>query len=118
MTIRIRFQMMKLSTIASIFCNTASRRWLGEMFCRQSSRHQHKSVHPSSSYCLRVVDVGTGSGLWVIEVAHEYPSAHVVGFDISKIERNDVPSNAEFIVGDVTNGIPLKDNSTDLVASR
>jgi ubiquinone/menaquinone biosynthesis C-methylase UbiE len=54
----------------------------------------------------------------VIEVAHEYPSAHVVGFDISKIERNDVPSNAEFIVGDVTNGIPLKDNSTDLAASR
>lgn len=88
------------------------------MFCGHSNHHQRKSVQPNYLACLSIVDVGTGSGLWVIEVAHEYPSAHVVGFDISKIERNDVPSNAEFIVGDVTNGIPLKDNSTDLVASR
>jgi len=64
------------------------------------------------------VDIGTGSGRWVVEVADEYPTARVIGFDLSPIQPSLVPSNAEFIVQDVNEGISLTDASTDLVHSR
>ena len=64
------------------------------------------------------VDVGTGSGKWVLEVADEYPSAGVVGLDLSPIQPTLVPSNAEFIVEDVNQGIGFSDASIDLVHSR
>lgn len=54
----------------------------------------------------------------MVEVAQEFPSAQVIGLDISTVERDYVPSNARFIIGDVNDGIPLMDNSTDLVHSR
>jgi ubiquinone/menaquinone biosynthesis C-methylase UbiE len=64
------------------------------------------------------VDIGTGSGKWVLEVAAEYPSTRVIGMDLSPIEPTTVPTNAEFIVEDVNQGTGLSDASTDLVHSR
>jgi len=64
------------------------------------------------------VDVGTGSGKWVLEVADEYPLAHVVGLDLSPIQPTLVPSNAEFIVEDVNQGMSFADASINLVHSR
>jgi len=74
-----------------------------------------------SSYQVQLlikVDIGTGSGKWVLEVAEEWPSARVVGLDLSPIQPTLVPSNAEFIVEDVNQGIGFNDASTDLVHSR
>lgn len=31
----------------------------------------------------RILDVGTGTGIWAIEIGDEYPSAEVVGVDLS-----------------------------------
>jgi hypothetical protein len=64
------------------------------------------------------VDLGTGSGKWVLEVANEYPSTRVIGMDLSPIQPTFVPTNAEFIVEDVNQGISLSDASTDVVHSR
>ena len=33
----------------------------------------------------RILDVGTGTGLWAIDVADQIPSAHVVGVDLLPI---------------------------------
>jgi trans-aconitate methyltransferase len=49
----------------------------------------------------RVLDVGTGTGLWVMDFADEFPSAQVIGTDLSPIQPGWVPPNAQFYVEDL-----------------
>ena len=81
-------------------------------------KESHANTFKSLDSRLRLVDVGTGSGGWVLEVADEYPGAKVYGIDISAIQPTFVPGNAEFIVMDLTNGLDFDDGSTDFVHSR
>jgi tRNA G46 methylase TrmB len=68
---------------------------------------------------LMIVDIGTGSGAWVIEVADKYPQTRVCGTDISPIQPTLVPENVDFFCQDVNNGLDDFDTgSTDLVNSR
>ncbi|RMJ27592.1 Methyltransferase [Aspergillus sp. HF37] len=48
----------------------------------------------------RILDLGTGTGIWPIEVADEYPSATVTGTDLSPIQPRWVPPNCFFEVDD------------------
>lgn len=34
----------------------------------------------------RILDVGTGTGIWALDVGDQYPSAQVVGIDLSPIQ--------------------------------
>jgi len=77
-----------------------------------------KSVLLAKAQLLIKVEVGTGTGKWVLEVANAYPSGRVVGLDISPIQPTFVPMNVEFIMQDVIAGTDLNDASTDLVHSR
>jgi ubiquinone/menaquinone biosynthesis C-methylase UbiE len=47
-----------------------------------------------------VLDVGTGTGIWAIEFAQRYPSAHIIGTDLSPIQPEFVPPNCQFEVDD------------------
>jgi len=49
----------------------------------------------------RVLDVGTGTGIWAMEVADAFPDKEVVGTDLSPIQPDFVPPNCEFVVDDV-----------------
>lgn len=40
---------------------------------------------------LQILDIGTGTGIWAIEVAEEYPAAVVTGTDISPIQPDWIP---------------------------
>ena len=73
---------------------------------------------PSYLTGLMAVDIGTGSGAWVIEVAHEYILTRVIGTDLSPIQLEDVPENVTFIVADLVKGLNFAEGSTDLVNSR
>jgi methylase of polypeptide subunit release factors len=44
--------------------------------------------------------VGTGTGIWAIDIADELPDAVVVGTDLSPIQPDWVPSNCKFYVED------------------
>ncbi|RDK38846.1 hypothetical protein M752DRAFT_286045 [Aspergillus phoenicis ATCC 13157] len=50
----------------------------------------------------RILDVGTGSGIWPIELASEFPAAEIIGTDLSPVQPNEVPENVHFLVDDVT----------------
>lgn len=55
---------------------------------------------PSTSPSLRVLDLGTGTGIWAIDMADEFPSAAVAGVDLSPIQPDWVPNNCRFHVDD------------------
>ena len=55
---------------------------------------------PISKNIQRVLDIGTGTGIWAIEFADEFPSATVIASDLSPIQPPWVPPNAHFEIDD------------------
>ncbi|TDZ14679.1 Secondary metabolism regulator LAE1 [Colletotrichum orbiculare MAFF 240422] len=49
----------------------------------------------------RVLDLGTGTGVWAIEYAELHPESEVLGVDLAPIQPGDVPPNVQFEVDDV-----------------
>ncbi|RSL84998.1 hypothetical protein CEP52_016280 [Fusarium oligoseptatum] len=49
----------------------------------------------------RVLDVGTGTGLWAIDFGDEHPEAEIIGVDLSPIQPSFVPPNVQFLVDDI-----------------
>ena len=51
---------------------------------------------------MKILDIGTGTGIWPIQFGDEHPgAASIVGNDLSAIQPDWVPSNVRFIVDDV-----------------
>lgn len=48
----------------------------------------------------RVLDIGTGTGIWAIDFADQHPSATVTGIDIAGVQPQWVPPNCQFQVDD------------------
>ena len=55
---------------------------------------------PIGRNCHKVLDVGTGTGIWAIDFVDQFPNAHVIGTDISTIQPSWVPPNCEFALDD------------------
>ncbi|KAI1500204.1 S-adenosyl-L-methionine-dependent methyltransferase [Biscogniauxia marginata] len=49
----------------------------------------------------KIIDLGTGTGIWAIEMADKYPSAEVLGIDLSPIQPIWIPANCKFLLDDV-----------------
>ncbi|KAF5020304.1 hypothetical protein F66182_7680 [Fusarium sp. NRRL 66182] len=49
----------------------------------------------------RVLDVGTGTGIWALDFADEHPEAEVIGIDLSPTQPEFVPPNVQFIIDDI-----------------
>ena len=49
----------------------------------------------------RILDLGTGTGIWAVEVAEEFPDATVIGNDLSAIQPKWVPPNLSFEIDDI-----------------
>ncbi|GIJ88084.1 hypothetical protein Asppvi_007000 [Aspergillus pseudoviridinutans] len=78
---------------------------------REGAYNMHHHIHrlkldgqlfrsPIPSDVSRILDLGTGTGIWAMEVADEYPKAKVIGNDLSPIQPTWVPPNLTFEVDD------------------
>ncbi|KAI0201719.1 S-adenosyl-L-methionine-dependent methyltransferase [Astrocystis sublimbata] len=57
-------------------------------------------LSPTGDNLKNVLDVGTGTGIWAIEVGLENPNAHVLGIDLSPIQPSYAPPNVNFEICD------------------
>ncbi|KAI2610705.1 S-adenosyl-L-methionine-dependent methyltransferase [Hypoxylon fragiforme] len=65
-----------------------------------------------------VLDIGTGTGIWAIEMGDEYPQADILGIDLSPIQPLWVPRNVQFLVDNVEEEWVQPANSLDYIHSR
>ncbi|KAF6825075.1 methyltransferase domain-containing protein [Colletotrichum musicola] len=49
----------------------------------------------------RVLDLGTGTGIWAMDFGDEHPGAEVVGVDLSPTQPQYVPPNVKFEIDDI-----------------
>lgn len=73
---------------------------------------------PIDQNVRKVLDVGTGTGIWAIDFADEYPQAEVIGSDLSPIQSAWVPPNVKFEIDDATLPWSWEDNSFDFIHVR
>ena len=65
-----------------------------------------------------VLDLGTGTGTWAIDMADKYSETHVIGVDLSPIQPNWVPPNIKFEVDDVEENWSYPKDHFDVIHSR
>ncbi|OQE40123.1 hypothetical protein PENCOP_c006G02230 [Penicillium coprophilum] len=66
----------------------------------------------------RILDLGTGTGIWALDMAEKFPSAKVIGNDISAIQPTWVIPNVEFIVEDFETEWLYPKNNFDFIHAR
>ncbi|EJT96957.1 S-adenosyl-L-methionine-dependent methyltransferase [Dacryopinax primogenitus] len=71
---------------------------------------------PGKQKC--VLDLGTGSAIWAIEVANDYPHVEVVGVDLAPMQSREFPPNCRVEVDDINLGMPHFYGQFDLVHAR
>jgi len=65
-----------------------------------------------------ILDVGTGTGIWAIDVADAFPCARVIGTDISPTQPTWAPANVEFQIDDANLEWTFPENSFDFIHIR
>ncbi|KAF2144413.1 uncharacterized protein K452DRAFT_316415 [Aplosporella prunicola CBS 121167] len=67
----------------------------------------------------KILDIGTGTGKWAIEMGNEFPDCEITGTDLSPIQPEWVPDNVQFIIDDAAEEDWLiKPNSYDYIHTR
>jgi len=64
-----------------------------------------------------ILELGSGSGLWAIEAAHQFPKAHVTAVDLQPIPR-ELPSNIEMRTLNLVDPLPFPEESFDIIHAR
>jgi hypothetical protein len=66
----------------------------------------------------KVIDIGTGTGIWAIDFADKFPSAEVIGTDLSPIQPSFVPANCKFELDDANLDWTWPESTFDFVHMR
>ncbi len=68
-----------------------------------------------------ILDVGSGTGRWAVELAQQFPHAHITGCDITPpalTTTQTFPENYTFVKGNILEGLPFANSSFDFVHMR
>ncbi|KZF25587.1 S-adenosyl-L-methionine-dependent methyltransferase [Xylona heveae TC161] len=63
----------------------------------------------------RMLDIGTGTGIWAMDLADMYPSAEVIGTDLSPIQPKWVPPNLQFEIDDAESEWTYQPDTFDFI---
>ncbi|KAL2353359.1 S-adenosyl-L-methionine-dependent methyltransferase [Cryomyces antarcticus] len=66
----------------------------------------------------KVLDVGTGTGIWAIDMADPFPDCEVIGTDLSPTQVNIAPPNVTFEIDDSQSVWTYPENSFDYIHIR
>lgn len=73
---------------------------------------------PIDSNPQKILDMGTGSGIWAIDVADAYPSAEVIGVDTAAVQPDILPQNLVFEIDDIEHDWLWPESSFDFIHGR
>ncbi|KAH9905439.1 S-adenosyl-L-methionine-dependent methyltransferase [Xylariomycetidae sp. FL2044] len=73
---------------------------------------------PLTQEPAKVLDLGTGTGIWAIDLADQYPNAEIIGTDLSPTQPLWVPPNVKFEIDDCTQPWTWGPDTFDLVHAR
>lgn len=65
-----------------------------------------------------ILDVGSGSGAWAVDMAQLHPNSRILGIDLTESRPDYVPANCSFITKDVTTGLNEYEGKFDIVHTR
>ncbi|KAM5346559.1 hypothetical protein ACJ41O_009564 [Fusarium nematophilum] len=84
-----------------------------KLLCNQKLHFAPIGEHPQE-----VLDIGTGTGIWAIEMGDQYSSANILGIDLSPIQPDWLPPNVRFMVDDAESVWLHPRNHFDYIHSR
>lgn len=94
----------------------------------QRLRYQHYALHhafgnhylaPLSPETSTILDVGCGTGIWTIDMAQQFPQAHLLGVDLALSSLPALlPKTCLFCQADVLRGLPFADQQFDFCHQR
>ncbi|KAI5866986.1 S-adenosyl-L-methionine-dependent methyltransferase [Durotheca rogersii] len=75
-------------------------------------------LSPLKDDIQKVLDIGTGTGLWPIDMGDAYPNCEVIGTDLSPIQPSWCPPNVRFEIDDAEQTWTFAAGSFDFVHAR
>ncbi|RKP07780.1 methyltransferase type 11 [Thamnocephalis sphaerospora] len=76
----------------------------------------HKRYHAPLDNPRRSLDIGAGTGVWLMEMATDFPECEFTGVDIAPLQPTTVlPSNCTFEIGNALEGLSHPDGYFDYV---
>lgn len=78
----------------------------------------HLLTAPITIPIRRVLDIGTGCGIWAADLAAEYPYAEIIGVDVFPQPKITAPPNCHFIHMDAEKEWDLGDEKFDVMHTR
>ncbi|HEU5380743.1 MAG TPA: methyltransferase domain-containing protein [Ktedonobacteraceae bacterium] len=83
---------------------------------RTLSNHYLAPISPTTA---TILDVGTGTGIWPIEMASLFPHAHILGIDVSLTSLpHTLPPTCLFSQANILQGLPFPDQQFDFTHQR
>ncbi|KAI8051581.1 S-adenosyl-L-methionine-dependent methyltransferase [Syncephalis plumigaleata] len=78
-----------------------------------------KEIPCSANNPQNILDIGTGTGVWLMDVATDFPNCSFLGVDIAPLQPQTVlPSNCRFELQNILDGLAYADNTFDFVRHR
>ncbi|KAI8717310.1 hypothetical protein NCS52_00806300 [Fusarium sp. LHS14.1] len=75
-------------------------------------------LSPIPKYPQKILDLGTGTGIWAVDMAELYPSARIIGVDLFPLQTKIVPPNVRFKIDNVEVDWRWGENVFDFIHAR